>query len=99
MIIADQVSDSGTGHGMGRKIMAAKKCKSSDPSDSCRWKKDGSFTGTQALIYRYKGGMNFAIGMNSTPKDIGDDIMDQLVFLFNELNNFIGDGWPDYDLF
>jgi len=99
MIIADQVSDSGTGHGMGWKIMAAKKCKSSDPSDPCRWKKDGSFTGTQALIYRYKGGMNFAIVMNSTPKDIGDDIKDQLVFLFNDINNFIGDGWPDYDLF
>ena len=99
MITADQVSDNGTGHGMGWKIMAAKKCKSSDPSDPCRWKKDGSFTGTQALIYRYKGGMNFAIVINCTPKDLGDDIQNQLVFLFNDINNFIGDGWPDYDLF
>ncbi len=99
MITADQISDSGWGHGMGWKIMAAKKCKSSDPSDPCRWKKDGSFAGTQALIYRYKKGMNFAIVMNSTPKDIGEDIQDELVFLFNDINHIIGDSWPDYDLF
>ena len=43
--------------------------------------------------------MNFAIVMNSTPKDIGDDFGDELVFLFNDINNVVSESWPDYDLF
>ena len=99
MITVDHTTDKGWGYGMGWVIMSAKKCKSSFQTGLCRWKKSGGFIGTRALIYRYKKGMNFAIVMNSTPKDIGDVFANELVFLFNDINNVIGDSWPDYDLF
>ena len=100
MITVDQVAGSGKkGYGTGWFIQAADtgNCISVFQFSSCRWLKSGGFSGTRALIYRYKKGMNFAIVINSTPKP-KEKINTDFVFLFKGINDIVAGDWPDYDL-